>query len=228
MRMARVHDARRAPRAVALLLAALATVPVPARPAPMPDGDASLTLRHLVDAARRQKASELALSASRLARASGMDAEPDLPSAERGRGPAGGPRDRDETPRLWALSVVDGRWRAELVIAGRVRRIDGLSGTPAPAGRWLVLAPTPDGLLLERLPSSTDRSAGPGGSRRLVVTLPGRGGTAAARGIDPPTPPGAPPSPSPAPVPDFAASDPEAADAPPLPAPAGSSPAPAP
>ncbi|MDH0867281.1 hypothetical protein [Mitsuaria sp. GD03876] len=102
-----------------------------------------MTLRQLVDAASRQKAAELASAAARLAAGVGAgngNGNGNNAGIPAGIGAAIGNGQRvatlspdiggaagaasDEPPRLWSLQMVRGRWQAEIVVGGRVHRLD--------------------------------------------------------------------------------------------------------
>ncbi|WP_431286868.1 hypothetical protein [Roseateles chitinivorans] len=135
-----------------------------------------MTLRTLVDIARRNKAAELGEATARLA------GTPLPPGASAGRLPA---RDRSAgaPPRLWSLTAAGGRWRAEVLLDGRVHAVDASSGPAARIGPWRVVGPTPDGLHIEQI-------AAVGVSpRRLVLPPPGRGASTASYRFGRPRPP---------------------------------------
>lgn len=140
------------------------------------DGGDALSLRQLVDAARRAKAAELAQAAARLM--------PEPAAGERGAAIAGlsagagldAPRD---APRLWMLQSVADRWRAEIVHEGRVRVIDHISAPTARLGPWRVIALREQGLLLSRA------GGGPEHARTLLLRPPARGGLASGQGVVP-------------------------------------------
>src|SRR6185436_6945303 len=123
VRAPRRFPAARATVLAAGLLAALSTAcagggehPVPV---PVPETAPDVTLRHLVDVARRNKAAELAVATERLAGRPGPSGAPALPAPPRtpGAAPAGG-------PRLWSLVAAGDRWRAEVLLGGRLHAVD--------------------------------------------------------------------------------------------------------
>jgi hypothetical protein len=130
-----------------------------------PEAASSLSLRHLVDVARRNKAAELAAATARLAGEPRASGEPAAPA--RGIAPAG-------MPRLWSLMAVGDRWRAEVLLEGRLHAVDASSGPQTRVGPWRVLGLAPEGLRFEQV------AAGKHPPRELVLPPPGRGAAAAS------------------------------------------------
>ncbi|MFX1678666.1 hypothetical protein PV762_05495 [Mitsuaria sp. CC2] len=194
--MARTTD-RRAPRPVPAgrlawlgpwLLAGLSTTPVGGVAAPAFDAAPSATLRQLVDIARRNKAAELAATAARLA---GTSAPAGVPMTIRAATDGGTHQGSRRLPQLWSLMAAGGRWRAEVLLDGRLHAVDASSGPDARIGPWRIVGLLPEGLRCEQVAAA--------GAPPLVLVLPppGRGGSAtryrfdrfrppAADAVDPP------------------------------------------
>ena len=132
-----------------------------------------MTLRQLVDVARLNKAAELAAATTRLAGAP-------LPGASPAAAPPLASDAPDGLPRLWSLMAAGDRWRAEVVLDGRVHAIDAGSGPAVRIGAWRAVGLTPEGLSLER---SAARGHPP---HRLLLPPPERGVAAAGYRFDAP------------------------------------------
>ena len=126
----------------------------------------AVTLRQLVDAARLNKAAELAIATTRLAGLPRASADAMAPTAFAGDA-------SDGLPRLWSLTAAGDRWRAEVLLEGRVHAVDAAAGPGLRVGPWRVVGLTGAGLDVERIAA---RGRPP---LRLVLSPPARG-TAAA------------------------------------------------
>lgn len=126
----------------------------------------TVTLRQLVDAARLNKAAELAIATTRLAGMPRPPADATAPTALAGDASNG-------LPRLWSLTASGDRWRAEVLLEGRVHAIDAASGPALRVGPWRVVGLTGAGLDFERVAAQGRPPL------RLVLPPPARG-TAAA------------------------------------------------
>ncbi|ANH67203.1 hypothetical protein [Mitsuaria sp. 7] len=183
--MARVIDRRapdvRAPRlappgrttALGLgLLAALSTAWAGDDPRPASETPPGVTLRHLVEVARRNKAAELAAATARLAGTAHWSADPIVAA------PARAQREKpDGGPRLWSLVAAGDRWRAEVLWSGRLHVVDGPTGPQTRIGPWRVLGLATEGLRVEQV--ATGGHAHPP-LRQLVLPPPARGVAAAS------------------------------------------------
>jgi hypothetical protein len=146
------------------------------RPAPAPGSGLEtaqdMTLRHLVDVAQRNKAAELAAATARLAGGPGPSSDPPVavPARTPGRAPVDG-------PRLWSLVAAGDRWRAEVLMAGRLHAVDDSSGPQPRIGPWRVLGLAPEGLRVEQV-AAGGHARTP--LRQLVLPAPARGSSAAS------------------------------------------------
>ncbi len=138
-----------------------------------PETAPGVSLRHLVDVARHNKAAELAAATARLAGSMRPPGDPAVPATATTRGVA-----LAEVPRLWSLMSAGNRWRAEVLLRGRVHAVDSSSGPETRVGPWRVLGLTPEGLRFERV------AAGGRAPRHLVLSPPAQGAAAASYRFD--------------------------------------------
>lgn len=138
-----------------------------------PEATPGVSLRHLVDVARHNKAAELAAATARLAGTPRPPGDPAVPAPSTARGAA-----LAELPRLWSLMAAGGRWRAEVLLRGRLHAVDSSSGPETRVGPWRVLGLTSEGLRVERVAASGRPS------RHLVLPPPAQGAAAASYRFD--------------------------------------------
>lgn len=110
---------------------------------------ATPSVQHVIDAARRKKAAEVDAATRRL-----LGVEPaaratsTLPvEAEAPPRPAASPSS-EELPQIWSLSGVDQRLRAEIFYGGQIYQVDSRQPASAIIGPWQVRSIQPDRVTL--------------------------------------------------------------------------------